>query len=65
MVGLGDLQAAMDQGGWLDVRSVMGYSRDVPDRHRAVVAAMPAPDSSPVDTRPRKVREKSFGGIDL
>ena len=48
MVGLGDLQAAMDQGGWLDVRSVMGYSHDVPDRRRAVVAAMPAP--SPVDT---------------
>jgi hypothetical protein len=48
MVGLGDLQAAMDQGGWLDVRSVMGYSHDVPDRRRAVVAAMPAP--SLVDT---------------
>jgi hypothetical protein len=28
----------MDQGGWLDVRSVMGYSHDVPDRRRAVVA---------------------------
>jgi hypothetical protein len=50
MVGLGDLQAAMDQGGWLDVRSVMGYSHDVPDRRRAVVAAIPAPDISPADT---------------
>ena len=40
----------MDQGGWLDVRSVMGYSHDVPDRRRAVVAAMPAPDISPADT---------------
>jgi hypothetical protein len=50
MVGLGDLQAAMDQGGWLDVRSVMGYSHDVPDRRRAVVAAMPAPHISPADT---------------
>jgi hypothetical protein len=47
MVGLGDLHAAMDQGGWLDVRSVMGYSHDVPDRRRAVVAA---PDISPADT---------------
>ena len=41
----------MNQGGWLDVRSVMGYSHDVPNRRRAVVAAMPAPDISPDDTR--------------
>jgi hypothetical protein len=59
----------MDQGGWLDVRSVMGYSHDVPDRRRAVVAAMPAPDISAADkllTRDsRNVREKSCEDIDL
>lgn len=28
----------MERGGWLDVRSVMGYSHDVPGYRRAPVA---------------------------
>jgi hypothetical protein len=26
-----DPRAAMEQGGWLDIRSVIGYSHDVPE----------------------------------
>lgn len=32
-----DPRAAMDQGGWLDIRSVMGYSHDVPEYRRKLV----------------------------
>jgi hypothetical protein len=34
-----DLRAAMEQGGWLDERSILGYIHDVPDARRATVAA--------------------------
>jgi hypothetical protein len=34
-----DLRAAMEQGGWLDERSILGYVHDVPDARRATVAA--------------------------
>jgi integrase len=50
MLASGDLRSTMEQGGWLDPRSVLGYSHDVPQRRRAVVAALPAPD--PVSTEP-------------
>lgn len=33
----GDIRAAMDQGGWLDERSVLGYMIDQPDHRRAIV----------------------------
>src|SRR5690348_5332778 len=33
----GDLRAVMDQAGWQDARSPMGYIHDVPERRRAVV----------------------------
>ena len=34
-----DPRAAMEQGGWLDIRSVMGYAHDVPEhRHKLVVS---------------------------
>ena len=34
-----DPRAAMEQGGWLDIRSVIGYAHDVPEhRHRLVVS---------------------------
>lgn len=33
----GDLRAVMDQAGWRDARSPMGYIHDVPERRRAVV----------------------------
>lgn len=32
-----DLRAAMEQGGWKDHRSVLGYVHDVPERRRAIV----------------------------
>ena len=47
MQSSGDLTSTMEQGGWLDARSVLGYTHDVPERRRAVVAAMPAPDTLP------------------
>jgi hypothetical protein len=37
----GDLRSTMEQGGWLDARSVMGYSHDVSQRRRALVGQMP------------------------
>jgi hypothetical protein len=33
-----DLRSTMDQGGWDDHRSVLGYVHDVPERRRALVA---------------------------
>jgi hypothetical protein len=32
-----DPRAAMEQGGWLDIRSVMGYAFDVPEHSHALV----------------------------
>src|SRR5262249_50299510 len=40
MLASGDLRSTMEQGGWLDARSVMGYSHDVPQRRRALVGQM-------------------------
>ena len=37
MLQLGDLRSTMEQGGWLDPRSVMGYAHDVPDHRRGIV----------------------------
>lgn len=34
----GDLRAAMEQGGWKDQRSLLGYTHDVPAERRAIVA---------------------------
>ena len=50
LLASGDLRSALDQGGWLDPRSLLGYSHDVPARRRAVVDAMPTPDTMPVVT---------------
>ena len=36
----GDIRAAMDQGGWIDERSVMGYTIDVPEHRRRLVNSM-------------------------
>ena len=38
MLRIGDLRSAMDQGGWLDVKSVIPYAHDVPDFRRSVVS---------------------------
>jgi integrase len=35
-----DPRAAMEQGGWLDPRSVMAYTHDVPEHRRQLVAAL-------------------------
>jgi site-specific recombinase XerD len=35
-----DPRAAMEQGGWLDIRSLMGYAQDVPEHRRKLVAQM-------------------------
>jgi integrase len=50
MLASGDLRSTMEQGGWLDPRSVLGYSHDVPQRRRAVVAALPSPDAASSDS---------------
>ena len=40
MLQLGDLRSTMEQGGWLDPRSVMGYAHDVPDHRRGIVSGL-------------------------
>jgi site-specific recombinase XerC len=35
----GDIKGAMEQGGWIDERSVMGYTLDAPEHRRKVVAS--------------------------
>jgi hypothetical protein len=46
-----DPRAAIEQcqqGGWLDIRSVIGYSHDVPEYRRQLVAEMDdSPDQAP------------------
>ncbi|NBN78714.1 tyrosine-type recombinase/integrase [Microvirga tunisiensis] len=39
MVREGDLRTAMEQGGWLDPRSIMGYTHDAPEHRRRAVHA--------------------------
>ncbi|MET0651970.1 MAG: hypothetical protein ABWY63_05580, partial [Hyphomicrobiaceae bacterium] len=48
----GDIKAAMDQGGWIDERSVMGYVMDVTEHRRRLVNELDnAPDSDTPLTR--------------
>ena len=35
-----DPRATVEQGGWLDIRSVMGYLHDVPEHRRKLVAEL-------------------------
>jgi hypothetical protein len=35
-----DPRSAMEQGGWLDIRSVIGYSHDAPEYRRQIVEEM-------------------------
>lgn len=37
MATAGDPRAVMEQGGWLDIRSVMGYTHDIPEHRRRLV----------------------------
>jgi hypothetical protein len=41
----GDLRAVMDQGGWIDSTSVLGYAHDVPKHRHALVRSL-----VPIDT---------------
>jgi len=45
----GDIRAAMDQGGWIDERSVMAYTIDVPAHRRRLVNEMH--EETEIDTR--------------
>lgn len=45
-----DPRAAMEQGGWLDIRSVVGYAQDVPEHRRQLV--VDADDMSRVGAGP-------------
>jgi hypothetical protein len=40
-----DLRAAMEQGGWRDVESVMGYIHDVPAERRQLIDNLPIGDT--------------------
>jgi hypothetical protein len=51
-----DPRAAMEQGGWLDIRSVIGYSHDVPEYRRALVAE--ADDIDTLLTRAKRARTR-------
>jgi site-specific recombinase XerC len=57
----GDLRAAMDQGGWLDERSVMGYTIDVPEHRRRLVDALDAEPLGATRTSP----DATLSGPDL
>jgi site-specific recombinase XerD len=41
MQAKGDLRSVMEQGGWRDVQSVIGYTHDVPSHRRQLVDALP------------------------
>lgn len=49
-----DPRAAMEQGGWLDIRSVMGYSHDAPEYRRKLVQEL---DDMPIE-KPIRTRRK-------
>jgi hypothetical protein len=51
-----DPRAAMEQGGWLDIRSVIGYSHDVPEYRRQLVAE--ADDIDTLLTRGKNARAR-------
>jgi len=47
----GDMRSVMEQGGWLDPRSVVGYTHDVPARRRSLIAGLDAPNLDTTLTR--------------
>lgn len=50
LLATGDLRSTMEQGGWRDARSVMGYSHDVPERRRSLVGALPSLSGAGIGT---------------
>ena len=61
MMAEGDLRSTMEQGGWLDVRSVLAYMHDVPSRRRGLVGRMAAP----VFIDGHKGHQNSDGAVEL
>jgi site-specific recombinase XerC len=55
----GDIRAAMDQGGWIDERSVMGYTIDVPEHRRRLVNSLGDTPEDTSLTRSARVKKKS------
>lgn len=49
-----DPRAAMEQGGWLDIRSVVGYSHDAPEWRRQLVNEMD--DLQPIPAKAKRAR---------
>ena len=54
LLATGDIESTKRQGGWRDVRSIMGYSHDVPERRRALIAGLPTPSLDTPWTREAK-----------
>jgi hypothetical protein len=53
-----DPRAAMEQGGWLDIRSVIGYAQDVPEHRRQLVVDM----DEVAAARSRRVKRRKTAG---
>jgi hypothetical protein len=53
-----DPRAAMEQGGWLDIRSVMGYSHDVPEYRRKLVHEADDLDANWTHGRTKKEKKR-------
>jgi hypothetical protein len=51
MATSGNLRAAMDQGGWLTMESVQGYTHDVPEARRAIVEGLRIGGGAPAPAR--------------
>jgi hypothetical protein len=54
-----DPRAAMEQGGWLDIRSVIGYAQDVPAHRRQLVADMDDLNAGPARRVPAPRKRRS------
>lgn len=57
----GDIRSAMEQGGWLDPRSVIGYTHDAPQRRRDLLAGRMSGDA---DTSLTPMRDNGVYRID-
>lgn len=59
LVATGATKTAMEQGGWLDIRSLMRYAHDVPTERRNTIDALPIGSSL---TRDDFLKQKKEGG---
>jgi hypothetical protein len=58
-----DPRAAVEQGGWLDIRSVMGYSHDAPEYRGQPVKEMDDLASTWTQGTPQKSRKPRKTGV--